>query len=493
MKVNQLKRLAKLLQNKKLIDLYEKDGYIQMEDFFSLKDEDIDCLEEYVKNDQIEDFKKVAILALHLCATRHLEWQEAFERIQIDDYKHVVSDKILKVKDVQESLNVLKLFEFCGAFDTKEEYMTYLNYLDFANCDFDIFYYPIDDLTICLKERRENRTEIIQNIMEYYYYDNANVVPIVEFKNEVKRMRDEALIRFLRLINKDFDMLASSDLVLEWQEDSCFSELSKHAMEYIEGSSVDACLPALFLKFSSSQYEELIQALKWMEVYYPDVVSSYSFNDYALSSSQNTLLFESLKALNVTEKNPVLNQLVGNFFDENIISHILNAELDMEEKKERLSQLLKKLQEMSGCPTSVSTSSFIKSNYNNCVCVGLFDALDTSTYDNFDKLAMISFEWHALLGRLIDLKSFQKDVHDGIIDISLLTNSENTASFNYLYAFYEHKGCSLDSSKKESLLTVSSALRQGYDIDMIFKYFDEDEEITPKTLVRNIKFVPHSK
>ena len=423
----------------KLMQVSGGAGMIQIEDILLLDEEDALCLMRLVQDETIELYQRDALFILYLLEGKHPEWQEEFHKIHVEDYKMILRDKILESHGESEAKYILKYFkpDILEVFQTEEEYSVYLNciYTDFSS---HLYEDPSQAFVECLKNGETCRVEIIQQIMKYYTrFAGSMFVPLTEFDSYICDMDDSFLTQYLSLANSGYDMYDSADLVLMWQDENALEEANV-ATRYLGNisSSKLNCLLNIFYNVPFSQYEELTSALKMMEQYYPDVISTYAIvlDQNPLEEYQNTLFFESLKPF-CEEPDLRFNEMVGNLLDY-VILDILLESIDIDEKKNKLSQFMKTVKETSGNSYCVKASLFINSNYDDFMNGHVFDAKDVSTYGNFVRLSSVSNQYYSILWQLLQLKSFQNDVLCGSIQCSFLLEEGEEIRIQSMYEYY---------------------------------------------------------
>ena len=461
------------------------------------------------------------------------------------DVKEYIRNKIISAPSNSVALAILRYFDLgcrpylLSLFESIEEYDTYINNLDKVvdDTNFNDIFLPNLDLT--LRSENFNRCHLIEQVMicsqksinldKYLFNERLkpmlNIVATLVAKgshiDQVLTFGDNYEKKVAKRSQKYAFYNKTYDDVFRYLEDSDFvadlevQDIVISIFNSLEYNSIEK-ITSMFQEIEQENKKELFKIC----VAHADILKAPNREDFCY-------YIEEILYANTSSYRDSLLKLL----DESII--VSNDKCQPRTDLETLCHQLDKAEQIDG--SCREFADFIAKVGDICIADGLciFEENKNTRsviYEKFpqfvDKENLTRNKVENYIVWLINLSYFAPIDCSKILDIislpviksmddknqqqvrELLLNSENLRSLDYIYEEYRAKNnefneyCNIhptihpnddDSARGQynpqvSLLTVSAALSNNYDINEVLAGFNEDDDITPKTLIRSFRY-----
>ncbi len=449
--------------------------------------------------------------------------EDEFKHLQIENVKEVIAQEVLHASTPQMAANILDYFDVnLAIFRTKEEFLTYLRSMPKTK---NLGVYYSEGINALLSNYEKNRIELIQKYATYY--DSvSHPIPLSRRLPEIFIMSSASMQTFLELAARNYDYQITAELSLKWDAYQRANPYRNQEIEAAKGflmeENIHSTLGKIFLEDEMSSYIDIINTVHAMQdCNCINMIYNYINNEVEMPADKQ-LLREKIREVLEQGDPELMNAFDILLYQQSYWRDLLNGEYSPDEKNERMNAILEKLSydkntmvltklllaipyaswEMIAPDAEKETLEIILDNlwlYQDRV---IFDRTRLEeTGDVFAKLAELSVETNQKFVQLLDFFSFLDDPRrEEILDI--LLSKEHEPSFDYIFKQYQEQenirkqAQSLEEKKSTlasdtfqvELATVVDLLNSGYHADVVLEGFEEDDDITVKTLVRSMKY-----
>jgi len=460
--------------------------------------------------------------------------------LEIENAKDFIANKILEAEndnnaesiyygfDGWESLNI-------DTFQSKQEYLLYLNTLSKMDGCCEEFLFVVSWISMNVKK---NRMAIFQKFFDYYLEFSPIEFDLPNYLQYISS--EEDIMTFFDLIQLEYDEKLSANLLVTWSDiqkntDSTNPardaiELAKNFLLHFLASDFSE-LPYLFLNVDVLDYEEtisIIQRIMTSTTKSSDMIQNYIGCDIE-SPARKILNQKIMKVLAIQDErltDEFLALLESNYIEAKIFKEVE----DSEEQSRRLDKIIDTFQAvvqddqtrtevMGNCllhfpykmweyiplDAEIATLKMFWDHYTFYRDQKVFSEEDESTYAILQKISRLAPESLEIITSLLRTNiSFRRDFmenrHDALMDI--LFEKETEPSLGYIQAEYDL--CEQESVQQQEVsiqevrekssiekpveLKLVSELLDDYAIEDILIGFQDEEEITSKTLVRSLQY-----
>lgn len=466
------------------------------------------------------------------------------KNLEIENAKDFIANKIIEAENDSNAQSIYYGFDGWDVFNiqtfqSKQEYFLYLDTLSkMEDCDRQF----LSDTSWVLINVEKNRIAIFQKLFNYYLEGSSIESDLYNYLQYLKS--EEDIMTFFGFIQLEYDEELSTDLLVAWSDiqqntDSTNPardaiELAKDFLLHFNLASDFSELPYLFLNVDVLDYEEtisIIQRIMTSTTKPSDMIQNYIDCDIE-SQARKILNQKIMKVLDIQDE-----QLTDEFFallQSNYIKVKIFKEVeDPEEQSRRLDKIIDTFQVVvqdDQTRTEVMGNCLLHFPYKMWECIPLdaeiatlkmfwdhytfyrdrkvFLEEDESTYAILQKISRLAPESLEIITSLLRTNlSFKRDFmenrHDALMDI--LFEKETEPSLGYIQAEYDLREQERVKQQESSIqevrenppiekpveLKLVSELLDDYAIEDILIGFQDEEEITPKTLVRSFQYRNH--
>lgn len=445
-------------------------------------------------------------------------WKKKFEHIRgIEDFdiREYIIDKISNANSLALSKAIYDYFDGECAdililFKDVQEYQTYIESIT-ANIE-KKDYVTFQNIEFFLKKVPSNtdRNELIKNVMKYSQRKNQSLLfGTIEWSE----FTSEDYLGILSLLIKNYNSNKVCTLFKKWHSDRYYREATEVNESY---ETVKEYLLKSKLFDSRKDNERLIKI--FCETEYREYGQIVTLLNKVEESNDKELFAQCLKCgyqLYNENIRYYINEIlkIGNSNSDlrQSILYLLKNEISVNNSAAAVVNILKKANEVD--ISSKKTAQFITTILNIDLIVDMpITSENYSTrevvYREFPKF--ISFRnkqieiecYKSFLNRLCSLPA---DICKKVMDIhnlpvvknmdiksknelkDLILNPENHGSLEYIYARYAEKEKEYELHELELARPVVELLTNK-NTDKVLDGFDDDEEITPKTLIRSLAY-----
>lgn len=518
MKASELREIVEIVSKLEDFDLGFDFDY---NDILKLNNEDVELI---IKNKESDNVLVLLQFLIYCDKNKDKEnFLEELRHLECLDIKSVVSEKIIAA-DSQEKADVIYDYFACSEivslFKTEEEWKTYLDEL-YKSFDDDC----ISHFVFFIKKFKDLQNVGIKKVMRFIK-DTCD-----DFIEEIKYLDDpsfseEEWSNIFDLLYEGYEKDGVFRLVTrfkECREQEIFEEENAKILEYLlnEEEHFDEDLPKFFSIISLEETDDIIKFL--CEVNSDDMFRHYirSYNSYVeivLRKYYSTIL--NTKSVSLQNTYNSLRNNDTHYFNELV--------KESSEKKEKDKDSCTKIEVIMN---TLETIYYSDDLYKRVGLYSLVNALPHVPYDvwyyvvtNFDlskaKLILMNYEHLVcmfgntspflnrflnisydnliMIFRIMELESFKNDPNKFEV-YELMLNDDNQKSLDYIFQVYLEQEKKKEQKKKIireqigdissiSFQTVASLLNRECEIDKVLDGFDDEDEITPNTLVRTLKY-----
>ena len=466
------------------------------------------------------------------------EWEKSFSHLQgikEINLKKYIFERIENATSEEDADAILGYFDLedsgkLSMFQTVEEWKTYIETINSNMENYNTT--AINNLYTVLKNSSENRCNLIQKVMKYSLSDDLNPVDLFEYPINFQKMPitfDDLFALFL----DEYDPDAILNLVMYWMEkrentsltenkeiDDSFNEIFNHLKDsnmMAEYCDIDNFLE-MIKKLSPSECRDLITTLKEIEKEKDCELLQLCINKMVPFDNINMKVYVT-RILRAKEDEYNYRRALIYLWDKGIIE----KNMDNMDNMDRITEALGLVQ--ISHKNSMDMARFIEKLPNieiirNMIILEAKEETLQTLYNKFptlipkDSLSTEQIEYYRNL--LNKLSKLAGDICDKVLKImslsfvrnmsienknelqEILFNSENLASLDYIYEEYRKKdeqeyvlkqyANSKPIGKVVKLSTVLELLKNGDDFDAILDGFGDEDEITPKTLIRSLAY-----
>lgn len=526
--------IMKVWQLKKINEVVTQIPYnIDYEDLLKMDQEDIDLL---IKEIERENNNIEHLISFLEFVQENPEWEESYshlKEIENINLKEYLFHQIATASCNEDAEATLSYFDFnqkvdkLSIFKNVEEWKTYVENI---NSNLDDSY--LGNLGIILKNSKEeeNRGNLIAKTMNYLQNDQLDFIDFSDYPINWRKL-PITFDDLLDLLLKEYDPVPIMDLLEYWTDLTEDKEMGDGFQEIVN-----------YLKDSSMMDECDIDS-------FVNIVKDLSFNEYTgfittLRQIEKEKDFELLETC-IREEAPFSNRNMRIYIDRILHS---DAECNYRKAQFRLWEtgtIDEYLEDETNMNRIMNQLILAKQNHLDCLylasliedlpTVEIIKNLDMSKVQK-DTFEMVCIRFSHILKRkeLLEedienyasllgiLGSLPKDVSNKVISIlgfesvknmeledrkklqETLLNPENYGSLDYILQEYQTRENNLQSQSirkpepvkqdigsfntEVKLLTVLELLENGADFDKVLDGFTDDDEITPKTLIRSIAY-----
>lgn len=474
------------------------------------------------------------------------EWKESFrhlEGIENFDLKEYLLTKIGKANYENVAYEIFICFNFddhddkLSMFQTVEEWKTYVECIGVGmeSCIKTV----ANNLEVVLKNSgREDRGNLIQKVMEYSLSDRDSLIDLSSYTINFEQ-RPISFDDLFTLFLVGYDETTILDLIGYWMEkrkdtsltenkeiDDGFNEIIKYLKD---SSMMEACDMNNFLQMLQelhpSEYKGFVTILKEIEKEEDFELLETCIRKETPFSNQNMCIYID-RILHNKENECKYRDALIYLVDTNVIAKNIDSETNMNIIENSL------LMTKNNNQNCMDIAKFIE-NLPNVEIMKYLTISETNPetlkilYQKFltlipkVSLSIEQIEYYKNL--LHELCTLDHDICDKIIQIlnlsfvnnmsleskhklqEMVLRPENFGSLDYIYEEYRKKDNTYQkpkepinptpigttSAKEENeviLLTVLKLLEDDYDFDSVLDGFKDDDEITPKTLIRSYAY-----